>query len=141
MLGIAISECTVSRILRGLPQPPMVPGPIWGSASNVHSLGRSRVSAGSSQSRGSAVFITVMNALQRNDMAADAVLGNDSLADGDAFRLAERFPEFVLAELAREQGIQIDDHRPGFFPLEYVKPSANPPVATITINHSIPDFK
>jgi hypothetical protein len=55
----------------------MGPGPIEGSTSNVHSLGRPRVSAESSQSRSSAVFITVMNALQRNNMAADAVLAND----------------------------------------------------------------
>src|SRR5215471_6348352 len=55
----------------------MVPGPIWGSTSNVPSLGRSRVSAGSSQSRRSEVFITVTNALQRNDMVADAILAND----------------------------------------------------------------
>src|SRR5262249_44141730 len=41
--------------------------------SNVPSLGRSRVSAGSSRSRSSAVFITVMSALRRNDMAADAI--------------------------------------------------------------------
>src|SRR5450759_1600289 len=45
---------------------------------NVHALGRSRAPAGSSQSRSWAVFITAMNALQRNDMAADAVLANDN---------------------------------------------------------------
>src|SRR5215831_15966713 len=52
---------------------------IWNSpwTSNVHSLDRFRASAGSSQSRSWAVSITVMNALQRNDMAADAVLAND----------------------------------------------------------------
>jgi putative transposase len=48
-----------------------------GSTNNVHSLGTSPVSAGSSQSRSWAVSITVMNALQRNDMVADAVLAND----------------------------------------------------------------
>src|SRR5579872_189543 len=49
-------------------------GPIWASTSNVRLLGRSRASAGSLRSRNSAVCITVMNALQRNDMSADAFL-------------------------------------------------------------------
>src|SRR5262249_7544224 len=48
-----------------------------GSTSNVHSLDRFRASAGSSQSRSWAVSITVMNTLQRNDVAADAVLAID----------------------------------------------------------------
>ena len=55
------------------------PEPIWGSTSNVHSRDRFRASAGSSQSRSWAVSITVMNALQRNEMAADAVLANDTI--------------------------------------------------------------
>ena len=75
MLGIEISERTVSRILRKLPRPPMGPEPIWGSTSNVHSLDRFRASAGSSQSRSWAGSITVMNALQRNDMAAEDSIG------------------------------------------------------------------
>src|SRR5215813_14683773 len=58
----------------------MGPEPIWGSTSNVHSLDRFRASAGSSQSHSWAVSITVMNALQRNDLAADAVLANDRRA-------------------------------------------------------------
>src|SRR5262249_56375548 len=41
---------------------------------------RFRASAGSSQSHSWAVSITVMNALQRNDLAADAVLANDRRA-------------------------------------------------------------
>ena len=57
----------------------MGPERICGLTNNVHSLGRSPVSAGSQQSRSWAVSITVMNALQPNDMAADAVLANDRL--------------------------------------------------------------
>src|SRR5262249_2539521 len=60
----------------------MGPEPIWGSTSNVHSLDRFRASAGSSQSRSWAISITVMNALQRNEMAADAVLANDNSVAG-----------------------------------------------------------
>jgi hypothetical protein len=46
----------------------MGPEPIWGSPSKVHSARRSQVSSELSQSRSWAVFITVMNASQRNDM-------------------------------------------------------------------------
>lgn len=65
-------------------------GSIWDSTSNVHSLGGSRVSARLSQSRSSAVFITVMNALQRNDMAADSVLANDRMADPGRVHTSKR---------------------------------------------------
>src|SRR5215472_16960331 len=41
--------------------------------------GRSRVSEGSSRFRTTAACITVMNALQRNAMPADAFLANDSI--------------------------------------------------------------
>jgi hypothetical protein len=63
-----------ARHLKRISVTTMGPGPIRGSTSNVPSLGRSQVSTRLSQSRRSAVFITVMKALQRNDMAADAVL-------------------------------------------------------------------
>ena len=52
-------------------------GPIWASTSNVHFLGKSRVSERSSRSRNSAVCITDMNALQLNDISADAFLANE----------------------------------------------------------------
>ena len=55
----------------------MGPERIWGLTSNVHSLGRCRAPEGLSQSLRSVAFITGMNALQRNDMGADAVLAND----------------------------------------------------------------
>src|SRR5262249_24899845 len=64
------------------------PEPIWGSTSNVHSLGRSRVSARLSQSRSSAVFITVTNPWQRNDMAAAPILANDNLGIGGIFSMS-----------------------------------------------------
>src|SRR5215813_3469101 len=62
----------------------MRPEPIWDSTSNVHFLGRSPASAGSSQSHRWAASITVMNALQRNDMAADGVLANDRQSNNDS---------------------------------------------------------
>ena len=54
-------------------------GPIWASISNVHFLGRSRAPERSSKSRNSAVCITVMNALQLDDMPADAFLAKDTI--------------------------------------------------------------
>ena len=87
----------------------MGPGPIEGSTSNVHSLGRPRVSAESSQSRSSAVFITVTNALQRNDMAADVILANDRFAGAWEFESgtragmeAERSPKLTLRHETNE---------------------------------------
>src|SRR5438309_12113223 len=58
----------------------MGPEPIWGSTSNVPFLGRCRAPGELSQFLKWVAFITVMNALQPNDMGADAVLANDSLA-------------------------------------------------------------
>src|SRR5580658_7959948 len=55
----------------------MRPEPIWGWISNVPSLGRCRAQEGLSQSLRWVAFITVMNALQRNDTGAEAVLAND----------------------------------------------------------------
>src|SRR5438876_9656210 len=55
----------------------MGPEPIWGSTSNVPFLGRCRAPGELSQFLKWVAFITVMNALQRNDMGADAVLAND----------------------------------------------------------------
>ena len=49
-----------------------------GSTSNVHSLGKCRAQEGLSQSLRWAACIIAMNALQRSDMGADAVLANDS---------------------------------------------------------------
>ena len=57
----------------------MGPEPIWGSISNVPSLGRCRAPGGLSQSLRWVAFITVMNALQRNETGADAVLANDTI--------------------------------------------------------------
>jgi hypothetical protein len=56
-------------------------GPIWASTSNVRFLGRYRVWAGSSRSRNSAVWITVMNVLPRNDIPPDAILAKDWMAE------------------------------------------------------------
>src|SRR5256885_17018977 len=55
----------------------MGPEPIWGSTSNVPFLGRCRAPGELSQFLKWVAFITVMNALQRNDMGADAVLAID----------------------------------------------------------------
>src|SRR6266478_205206 len=59
----------------------MGPEPIWGSTSNVPFLGRCRAPGELSQFLKWVAFITVMNALQPNDMGADAVLANDSPRD------------------------------------------------------------
>src|SRR5216117_3256114 len=56
----------------------MGPEPIWGSTSNVPFLGRCRAPGELSQFLKWVAFITVMNALQHNDMGADAVLANDN---------------------------------------------------------------
>jgi hypothetical protein len=52
-------------------------GPTWDSISNVRMFGRFRMLGGLSRSRNSAACITVMNALQRKDMLADAFLAKD----------------------------------------------------------------
>ena len=55
----------------------MSPAPIWGSASNVRFLGRSRVPGGSSKSRNSEGYTTAMNVLQGEGLGADGILAND----------------------------------------------------------------
>src|SRR2546427_13021564 len=59
----------------------MGPEPIWGSTSNVPFLGRCRAPGELSPFLKWVAFITVMNALQRNDMGADTVLANDNIRE------------------------------------------------------------
>jgi len=53
----------------------MGPEPIWGSTSNVPFLGRCRAPGELSQFLKWVAFITVMNALQRNDMGGGRGFG------------------------------------------------------------------
>lgn len=79
----------------------MGPEPIWGSTSNVPFLGRCRAPGELSPFLKWVAFITVMNALQRNDMGADAVLANDNSGSGEYFSLAVSLGVRVRAGLWR----------------------------------------
>src|SRR5205809_1125365 len=78
----------------------MGPEPIWGSTSNVPFLGRCRAPGELSQFLKWVAFITVMNALQRNDMGADTVLANDSVDTGPAAWRSAGLPNLAAIALS-----------------------------------------
>src|SRR5438093_10103339 len=101
----------------------MGPEPIWGSTSNVPFLGRCRAPGELSQFLKWVAFITVMNALQRNDMGADTVLANDNYLErrDPAFEVRMRDVLLVYQEVA----LQNEAPRAG---------PQRPPIITVSVD-------